>query len=46
MSATRRSTTTVSAKIAAWRRRLDQRWAALRIGEVKIDTGGGPGREE
>jgi len=36
----------VGAEIAAWRRALDQRWTALRIGGVKIDTGGGQHRFE
>jgi starch phosphorylase len=36
----------VGAEIVAWQRALDQRWAALRIGEVTIDTGGGQHRFE
>ena len=33
-------------ELATWRRALDQRWPALRIGEVRVDTAGGRHRFE
>jgi starch phosphorylase len=31
----------LAAQIVAWRRELDQKWAAVRFGEVKVETRGG-----